>query len=94
MSDFKSITEVFNTDSTLAKLRDSVQQSEIMEGFDKIFPDLKSVVKPVRIEKKVLFLRVENSIWRSELKFRQKIIIERINKYYSDDVIKSIKFLT
>lgn len=94
MSEFKSINEIFNTDQTLAKLRDSVQQSEIVEGFEKIFPDLKTIVKPVKIDKKVLFLRVENSVWRSELKFRQKLIIEKINKFYSDEVIKSIKFLT
>lgn len=94
MPDFKSITEIFNSHETLANLRDSVQQAEIVEQFEKIFPDLKTIVKAVKIEKKVLFLRVENSVWRSELKFRQKLIIEKINKYYSDEVIRSIKFLT
>ena len=45
------------------------------------------------MEKKVLFLRVENSVWRSELKFRQKLIIERINNHLKEDIIKSIKFI-
>jgi len=94
MSEFKSINEIFKSHEILANLRDSVQQSDIVESFEKIFPDLKAIVKAVRIEKKVLFLRVENSVWRSELKFRQKLIIEKINKYYSGEVIKSIKFLT
>jgi len=61
--------------------------------FPKIFPDLNQFVDAVKLEKQVLFLRVENSVWRSELKFRQKLILERINNHCGDNVVKSIKFI-
>ncbi|RJP65357.1 MAG: DUF721 domain-containing protein [Ignavibacteriales bacterium] len=93
MPDFRSIEEIFNTDTALTNVRNFIKQADVVLMFPKIFPDIKKFVDAVKLEKQVLFLRVENSVWRSELKFRQKLIIERINNHCGDNVVKSIKFI-
>lgn len=93
MPDLKSIYEVFNEDAALGNVRNFVKQTDVVLLFSEIFPDLKNIAKAVKVEKGFLFLRVENSIWRSELKFRQKFIIERINKHFGENIIKIIKFI-
>ena len=93
MPDFRSIEEIFNTDTALTNVRNFIKQADVVLMFPKIFPDIKKFVVAVKLEKQVLFLRVENSVWRSELKFRQKLIIERINNHCGDNVVKSIKFI-
>jgi hypothetical protein len=93
MPDFRSIEEIFNTDTALTNVRNFVKQADVVLLFPKIFPDIKKFVDAVKLEKQVLFLRVENSVWRSELKFRQKLIIERINNHCGENVVKSIKFI-
>jgi hypothetical protein len=93
MPKLKSINEVFNEDAALGNVRNFVKQTDVILLFSEIFPDLKKIARAVKVEKGFLFLRVENSIWRSELKFRQKFIIERINNHFSENIIKSIKFI-
>jgi len=51
------------------------------------------IASAVKVEKKTLFLRVENSAWRSEIKFKEKIIIDKVNEYFKDDRIKAVRFV-
>jgi len=46
------------------------------------------------IEKRSLFIKVENSVWRNELNLQRRIIIEKINKYFDKDVVQTIKFIS
>ena len=91
---FKSITEIINEDEELSELRKVTKGFRVVEEFNSIFPDLIKVAKPVKVEKKILFLKVENSVWRSELNFQQKIIVEKINKYFSEQLIKTVRFVS
>jgi hypothetical protein len=50
------------------------------------------VVKPIKVDKKVLFINVENSIMRSELRFKEALIINKVNKYFNEERIKGIRF--
>lgn len=88
----KSIGEVFSNDPAFAKIRNVIEQSDVVIEFKKIFPDLQKVASAVKVEKNILYLRVENSAWRSELKFKEKIIIDKINKYYNNERVKAVKF--
>ncbi|MGE5679757.1 MAG: DUF721 domain-containing protein [Bacillota bacterium] len=92
MPDIKSISDIFNSDDSLSNLRNFIQQADVIVKFHELFPDLKKIAKATKLEKKVLYLSVENSVWRSELKFKQKIIIDRINAHFNNEVVKSIKF--
>ncbi len=89
---FKSLEEVFKTEPGLRKLRNIVKSSDVIIDFYKIFPDLKNVAIPQKVLKKFLKIKVENAAWRSELKFREKEIVDKINLYYKEDRVKGIKF--
>ena len=61
--------------------------------FAQIFPELAKIVIPVRFERKTLFLKIENAAMRSELKYKERIIIDKINKYFNDDnLVKTVRF--
>lgn len=92
-SSFRSINEVLDKEKEFEKLRLSLKNYNIADEFEKIFPELKIIAKAVKVEKQVLFLKVENSVWKSELNFQKTLLIEKINRYFNETVIKSIKFL-
>ena len=89
---FKSLKDVFRSDPQLSNVRRIVKSSEVVLDFYKIFPELKMVVKPDKVEKMFLKIKVENSVWRSELKFKEFEIVRKINNYYNEERIKGIKF--
>jgi hypothetical protein len=89
---FLSISEIINKEPGLEKLRKTIKQHDVINGFYKIFPDLKKIAAPAKIDKKNLYLKVQNAAWRSELKFNQKTIIEKINSFYNEEMVKAIKF--
>ena len=89
---FKSLGEFFRSEPKLYNIRRIVKSSEVILDFYKIFPDLEKIVKPQKVEKMFLKIRVENAVWRSELKFKELEIVEKINNYYNEERIKGIKF--
>jgi hypothetical protein len=92
-SSFKTIEEVLNSEEEFSNLRESLKNYDIVNDFEKIFPELKLIAEPVKVEKQILFLRVENSVWKSELNLRKNLIAEKINRHFNKQVIKSIRFL-
>jgi len=89
----KSIYDVISEEKEFEKFRCAAKNFSVVDKFDEIFPDLVKAAKAVRVEKKVLYLKVENSVMRSELNLRQKLMIERINAYFKENIIKSVKFI-
>jgi len=90
---FASLKEIFDAEPGFENLRRVVKQSDVVNDFGKIFPELKKVASAVKVEKKALCLRVENAAWRSELKFREKEIIEKVNKFYKEKRIMLVRFV-
>jgi len=90
---FMSLSDVFNNDPALARVRKMVKESDVAVEFNKIFPDLEKVAAAVRVEKNVLILRVENAAWRNELKFKENLIIEKVNEYFKESRINRVKFI-
>ncbi|MBZ0199425.1 MAG: DUF721 domain-containing protein, partial [Ignavibacteriaceae bacterium] len=84
---------IINKDPVFANLRNIMQQSDVVIEFKKIFPDLVKVTTAVKVEKKTIYLRAENAAWRSELKYREKEIIDKINIYFDDERIKAVRFV-
>ncbi len=91
---FKSLADIFNKDPEFSGIRKIINESDVVADFYKIFPDLEKVAKPVKVEKQTIFLRVENSAWRSELKFMEKNIIDKINQFYKDIRIIKVRFIS
>lgn len=90
---FISLAEALEKEPSLSKLRNSIKDSDIIVKFYEIFNDFEKIAEPIKVKNKVLFLRVENSVWRSELKFKEQAIIEKINKFVKEERIKKIKFV-
>ena len=91
-SKFISIKEALNKDPGLNKVNNIVKQAEVVEKFFSVFPEMEKVVEPLRINRKVLMLRVESSVLRSELKFNETLMIEKINKFFKEERVRSIRF--
>ena len=53
---FLSIAEIINKEPGFEKLREVLKQHAVIRGFHRIFPDLKKIAAPIKIEKKVLLL--------------------------------------
>ncbi|MEW6506725.1 MAG: DUF721 domain-containing protein [Bacteroidota bacterium] len=92
-SGFKSITDIIKSEKDFEKLRDTVKNYNVVDEFEVIFPELSLIAKAIKVEKKTLFLKVENSVWKSELNFQKNLLMEKINKHFKEQVIQSIKFI-
>jgi len=90
---YKSIPDVIKKENVFAPIRKKALEYDITSEFNQIFPELKSIAKAVKVDKSGLFLHVENSVWRSELNFKKKLIVEKVNKHFKSEVIKYIKFV-
>ncbi len=89
----KSVFDVISEEKEFEKFRASAKNLEVVEKFCEIFPDIVKIAKPVKVEKNVLYIHVDNSVWRSELHLRQRLIIDRVNQFFKEEIIKSVKFI-
>lgn len=92
-SSFKSINDIIDKEKDFKKLRDTLKNYNVVDEFEIIFPELSKIAKAIKTDKKTLFLKVENSVWKSELNFQKSLLIEKINKHFKEQIITSIKFL-
>ena len=90
---YKSLSDVINKEKEFENIRIKAKEYDVVEKFSEIFPELKKIAEAKRVEKGKLFLRVENSVWRSELNFKQEMIVKKINKFFKEEVIDKIKFI-
>lgn len=89
---FKSLKDIFYHEPELKNIREIVKTNDIVNDFNKIFPDLKNIVSSVKSSRKNLVLKVENPAWRQELKQQENNIIKKINEFYNEERIISIRF--
>jgi hypothetical protein len=91
---FISLKEALDTNPGLTTVRNALKQSEVIEKFYSVFPEMEKVAEPVNVINKVLLLKVESSVLRSELKFNQSLMIDKINKFFKEERVKSIRFVS
>lgn len=92
-SSFRSLKEVFEREKSLHALRELVDSSDVVAKFYQIFTGLEKIAIPISNEKKILKLKVENPAWRSELKFKEAEMIEKINQFFNEQRINQIRFI-
>lgn len=90
---FKSLKDIIGSENDFRKIREITKEQEIVDKFAEIFPELSKIAAAKKFDKGKLFLRVENSVWRSELNFKQSLLIDKINKAIGEEAVKTIKFL-
>jgi len=92
--DFKSLSDVIYEEKAFRKIVKKANEQEVVDKFKEIFPELKQVAKAVKVERKILYLKVENSVWRSELNLRQEAIIKKIKTKLEKSELEKIKFIS
>lgn len=91
---FRSLSDVIYNEKAFNKIVNKAREQDVVRMFNKIFPELDNVAKAIKIDRKTLFLRVENSVWRSELNLRQDAIIKKIKNKLKKTDIEKIKFIS
>jgi hypothetical protein len=92
--DFKSLSDVIYEEKAFRKIVKKANEQEVVDKFKEIFPELEQVAKAVKVERKILYLKVENSVWRSELNLRQEAIIKKIKTKLDKSELEKIKFIS
>jgi hypothetical protein len=69
-------------------------EAEIVKVWNNLLdPDIVAHAQPVGIHKGTLFVIVDSSPWLSEIvRYRRKIILERLRHSFGNDLIKKISF--
>ena len=89
---FKSLTDVISKDKAFLNFRKSVQEHEVINEFDNIFPKFSKTVFPSNVRKGILYLIVENSVLRNEIYLNKSKFIEKINNHFNKQIVIDIKF--
>lgn len=91
MDDFRMLGEIIGSEPEFRKFRNSLMDREVLLMFERLFPEIAEAALPVKLEKRVLHLKVENAAWRNELKFQESKIIEKINAFFHDERVERIR---
>lgn len=89
---FRSLKDIFNYEPEFKNLREVIKTKDVVNDFFEIFPDLKNVVSSVKSSRKTLLIKVENPIWRQELKLQENNIKRKINEFYKEERISTVRF--
>ncbi len=90
---FRAISDIIESEKEFGGIRKFVKEQDVIDKFEDILPDIIKISEPKKVSNKILFLRVENSVYRNELNLIRGVIIEKINKYFGEEVIVSLKFI-
>lgn len=93
-NNFKSLSEIIYKEKAFENIVSRAKEEKIVEEFNNIFPELVNVAAAVKVSNKTLYLRVENSVWRSELNLKQEAIVNKIKKHLTYARIEKIKFIS
>lgn len=93
-NNFRSISDILFKEKEFSKIVIKAKEEEVINKFSEIFPELKTIAKAIKFNRKILFLKVENSVWRSELNLKQAAIISKIKNNINDIEIDRIKFIS
>ncbi len=90
---FKKFGDVFYSDPAFENIRKTIKNAEITERFHEIFPGLGEHVTARKIKNGTLWLSVDNSVLRHELKTNDQLMINKINTWFKEEVVREIKFV-
>ncbi|NIR48518.1 DUF721 domain-containing protein [candidate division KSB1 bacterium] len=71
-----------------------VKQYEALNNWSYLVGEkVASVTKADKVTDGILFVKVKNSVWRNELLYMKKDILNKLNKSLGADIIKDIWFV-
>jgi len=75
------------------ELEKGIYQKQVVLFWDRLVGrNIAEVAKAERIDRDTLFVRVKSPAWRNELIFQKQGILEKINRYFNEEILKDIMF--
>ncbi len=87
-----SVGEIIAASPLLKKVHELILNGEVIENFFVIFPGLLGKATPAKFEKKILYINVDYSVLKGELKFHDTEIVKKINEYFKEERVKKVRF--
>ena len=73
-------------------LETRLQERRVVEGWAELTgPDIARFSRALRVQRGILYLKVESSAWSQELHFLKPQIIERVNERFGEGLISDIR---
>jgi hypothetical protein len=88
----KRVGDVLKTSAEFRRLARAAEEQRAIEVFPDVFPFLAEDAVPLSVADGTLHLRVENAAWRSEIKFREREILEKLNAELDGAPVRRLKF--
>ncbi|MFP4458671.1 MAG: DUF721 domain-containing protein [Candidatus Zixiibacteriota bacterium] len=90
----QSIANILRKALARNKFREETTEFDIAANYEKLFPGIISQMsKPVRVNDDVLYIKVFDCVLRNELKFRQNVMLNKINEKMRIKKLRNIKFI-
>ncbi len=93
MAKIKSIKELIFQYFKNAGLEDKFEQYFALAYWHKVVgKEIARHTEPFRVSNGVIFVRVDEDVWRKELQYMKMDIIQKLNKELKKEVVRDIKF--
>lgn len=93
MKNFEDIRSIIGDIVKKSNMRQRLNISNIFNHWEEIVgTEIYKKTKPERITGGTLYLSVSTSIWANELSLMSDKLIEKINSFIGEEVVKNIRF--
>lgn len=91
---FQNIQQVLNKVLKDYSLEKDVKKEQLFENWEIIVgKNLSEKCSLIKMENNILFLKAKNSVWRNELKLREKDLLSLIHEKTGNKIIRKLRFL-
>lgn len=89
----KTLKEVLGPLSSRLGLKERVQEMKIGDLWEKaVGKALAERTEPARLKDRILFVKVENSVWMQQLHFLKEVMMQKINEHLKENFIIDLRF--
>jgi len=93
MNEIKDIGSIISDVIKDLNLKNKLSVSNIFNHWEEIVgTEISRKAKPKKINRNTLFISVTNSTWANELSLMSNQLINKINLFIGEEVVKNIKF--
>ncbi|TET47994.1 MAG: DUF721 domain-containing protein [Actinomycetota bacterium] len=93
MKEFEDIGSIIGSVVDKMELSKKLRVSNIFNHWEDIVgKQIAKKSKPERLLRKTLYVSVTTSIWANELSLMSEKLIEKINSFTGEDIVKTIRF--
>lgn len=90
----KPLGDIISNEPGLNNFRKAIKEQDVISKFGEIFPAFSEVAIPLKLVNGQLLIKVENSVWRSELNLKRELLKTKINTFFEEEgLVKSIRFI-